>query len=101
MMPASSGVAETATTCEDKCSRRPARAPVQALSLWPHTIQEKYMNSFVETISPAAKNHALARIDYFSDLTLATLQSVRKLSEVNLQFSRDWLQESTESVRAA
>ncbi|WP_332855350.1 hypothetical protein [Duganella sp. S19_KUP01_CR8] len=59
------------------------------------------MNSFVETISPAAKNHALARIDYFSDLTLATLQSVRKLSEVNLQFSRDWLQDSTEALRTA
>jgi len=59
------------------------------------------MNSFVETISPAAKNHVLARIDYFSDLTLATLQSVRKLSEVNLQFSRDWLQESTEALRTS
>ncbi|OEZ60669.1 phasin family protein [Duganella sp. HH105] len=59
------------------------------------------MNSFVETISPAAKNHVQARIDYFSDLTLATLQSVRKLSEVNLQFSRDWLQDSTEALRSA
>ncbi|RFP16116.1 MULTISPECIES: hypothetical protein [unclassified Duganella] len=59
------------------------------------------MNSFVETISPAAKNHVLARIDYFSDLTLATLQSVRQLSEVNLQFSRDWLQDSTEALRVA
>ncbi|MBV6323007.1 phasin family protein [Duganella violaceipulchra] len=59
------------------------------------------MNSFVETISPAAKNHVLARIDYFSDLTQATLQSVRKLSEVNLQFSRDWLQDSTEALRSA
>ncbi|MQA38970.1 phasin family protein [Rugamonas aquatica] len=59
------------------------------------------MNSFVETISPAAKNHVEARIDYFSDLTIATLQSVRKLSDVNLQFSRDWLQDSTEALRTA
>lgn len=59
------------------------------------------MNSFVETISPAAKNHVEARIDYFSDLTLAALQSVRQLSDVNLQFGRDWLQASTEACRAA
>lgn len=59
------------------------------------------MNSFVETISPAAKNHVEARIDYFSDLTIATLQSVRKLSEVNLQFSRDWFQDSTEALHTA
>jgi len=59
------------------------------------------MNSFVETISPAAKNHVEARIDYFSDLTLAALQSVRQLSDVNLQFGRDWLQASTEACRTA
>lgn len=59
------------------------------------------MNSFVESISPAAKNHVEARIDYFSDLTLATLHSMRQLSDVNLHFSRDWLQASTEACRAA
>ena len=59
------------------------------------------MNSFVETISPAAKNHVEARIDYFNDLTLAALQSVRQLSDVNLRFGRDWLQASTEACRVA
>jgi hypothetical protein len=59
------------------------------------------MNSFVETISPAAKNHIEARIDYYNDLTSAALQSMRKLAEVNTQFSRTWLQDSTEALRSA
>ncbi|CAN7420012.1 phasin family protein [Duganella sp. LjRoot269] len=59
------------------------------------------MNSFVETISPAAKNLIEARIDYYTDLTSAALQSMRKLAEVNTQFSRTWLQDSTEALRTA
>ena len=46
------------------------------------------MNSFVETISPAAKNHIEARIAYFNDVSLAMVQTMRELAEVNLQFSR-------------
>jgi hypothetical protein len=57
------------------------------------------MNSFVETLSPAAKNHAEARIDYYSDLTQAVLHSLRQLAEVNVQFSRDWLDSSTTALR--
>ena len=59
------------------------------------------MNSFVETISPAAKNHIEARLDYYKDLTFATLQSMRKLAEVNTQFSHAWLQDSTDALRTA
>lgn len=59
------------------------------------------MTSYTETISPAAKEHAAARIDFYNDLTLAALQSMRELSEINLQFSRTWLEETTDSFRAA
>ncbi len=59
------------------------------------------MNSFVETISPAAKNHIEARLDYYKDLTFATLQSMRKLAEVNTRFSHAWLQDSTDALRTA
>ncbi len=59
------------------------------------------MNAFVETLTPAARNHAEARIDYYNDLTQTVLRSLRKLSEVNLQFSRDWLDDSTDALRQA
>ncbi|MHA4870787.1 phasin family protein [Duganella sp. PWIR1] len=57
------------------------------------------MNSFVETLSPAARNHAEARIDYYADLTQSVLRSLRQLAEVNVQFSRDVLEESTTAMR--
>jgi hypothetical protein len=57
------------------------------------------MTSFVETLTPAAKEHAEARIDYYSDLTQAVLHSMRQLAEVNVQFSRDWLESSTAALR--
>lgn len=57
------------------------------------------MNSFVETLSPAARNHAQARIDYYTDLTQAVLRSLRQLAEVNVQFSREWLDDSTAALR--
>jgi hypothetical protein len=59
------------------------------------------MNSFVETISPAAKNHIEARIAYFNDVSLAMVQTMRELAEVNLQFSRTWLQDSTQMLQTA
>lgn len=57
------------------------------------------MNSFVETLSPAARNHAETRIDYYTDLTQAVLQSLRQLSELNVQFGREWLEDSATSLR--
>ena len=57
------------------------------------------MTSFVETFTPAAKQHAEARIDYYTDLTQAVLHSMRQLAEVNVQFSRDWLDRSTSALR--
>jgi len=57
------------------------------------------MNTFVETLTPAARNHAEARIDYYTDLTQAVLQSMRQLAELNVQFSRDWLEDSSASLR--
>lgn len=57
------------------------------------------MTSFVETLTPAAKEHAEARIDYYNDLTQAVLHSMQQLSEVNLQFGRDWLDSSTAALR--
>lgn len=57
------------------------------------------MNSFVETLSPAARNHAEARIDYYADLTQSVLRSMRQLAEVNVKFSRDVLEESTAALR--
>jgi hypothetical protein len=57
------------------------------------------MNSFVETLSPAARNHAEARIDYYADLNQAVLRSLRQLTEVNVQFSRDWLSESAAALQ--
>ena len=59
------------------------------------------MNSFVETISPAAKNHIEARIAYFNDVSLAMVQTMRQLAEVNLQFSRGWMQDSTQLLQKA
>ncbi|SEO03038.1 Phasin protein [Duganella sp. CF517] len=59
------------------------------------------MNSFVETISPAAKNHIEARIAYFNDVSLAMVQTMRELAEVNLQFSRSWMQDSTQMLQTA
>ena len=59
------------------------------------------MNSFVETISPAAKNHVEARIAYFNDVALAMVQTMRELAEVNLQFSRGWMQDSTQMLQKA
>lgn len=53
------------------------------------------MNSFVETLSPAVRNHAEARIDYYTDLSQAVLRSLRQLSEVNVQFSREWLNDAS------
>jgi hypothetical protein len=57
------------------------------------------MNSFVETLSPAARNHAEARIDYYADLSQAVLRSLRQLSEVNVKFSREWLDESSAALQ--
>lgn len=57
------------------------------------------MTSYNETISPAVKEHAAARIDFYNDLTLALLQSMRELSEINLQLSRTWLEETTDTFR--
>lgn len=57
------------------------------------------MTSFVETLTPAAKEHAEARIDYYNDLTQAVLRSMQQLSETNLQFGRDWLDTSTAVLR--
>ncbi|MYN40810.1 hypothetical protein GTP55_15700 [Duganella sp. FT109W] len=57
------------------------------------------MNSFVETLSPAARNHAEARIDYYADLNQAVMRSLRQLTEVNVQFSRDWMTESTAALQ--
>jgi DNA anti-recombination protein RmuC len=59
------------------------------------------MNSFVETLSPAARNHAEARIDYYADLSQAVLHSLRQLTELNVQFSREWLDESTSALQRA
>lgn len=52
------------------------------------------MNSFVDTVSPIAKEHIEARIAYFNDVALAMVHSTRQLAEANLQFGRDWLQQS-------
>lgn len=57
------------------------------------------MNTFVETLTPAARNHAEARIDYYTGLTQAVLQSLRQLSDLNVQFSRDLLENSSASLR--
>ncbi|MBV7536710.1 phasin family protein [Duganella sp. sic0402] len=57
------------------------------------------MNTFVETLTPAARNHAETRIDYYTDLTQAVLQSLRQLTELNVQFSRDLLDDSSASLR--
>lgn len=57
------------------------------------------MTSFMETLTPAAKEHAEARIDYYNDLTKAVLHSMQQLSEVNMQFGRDWLESSTTALR--
>lgn len=59
------------------------------------------MNSFVETISPVAKEHVAARISYFNDVALAVVDSTRQLAEANLQFGRDWLQQSTDAWQQA
>jgi hypothetical protein len=59
------------------------------------------MTSFVETLTPAAKEHAEARIDYYNDLTQAVLHSMQQLSEVNMQFGRDWLDTSTATLRGS
>lgn len=59
------------------------------------------MNAFVETLTPAARNHAEARIEYYTDLNQAVLRSLRQLSDVNLQFSRDWLEQSSTALRSA
>jgi DNA anti-recombination protein RmuC len=59
------------------------------------------MNTFVETLTPAARNHAQARIDYYTDLAQAVLRSLNQLSEANVQFSREWLDTSTSNLRAA
>lgn len=59
------------------------------------------MNSFVETLSPAARNHAEARIDYYRDLSQAVLHALRQLSDVNLQFTREWLDDTTAACRTA
>jgi hypothetical protein len=57
------------------------------------------MNSFAETLFPAARNHAEARIDYYSDLSQSMLRSLRRVSEVNVQFSREALDDSIASLR--
>jgi hypothetical protein len=59
------------------------------------------MNSFVETLSPAAQQHMTASIDYYASLNQAVLRSLRQLSEVNVQFGREWLNESTAAVQRA
>lgn len=57
------------------------------------------MNSFVETLFPAARKHAEARIDYYTDLSQSVLRSLRQLSEVNVQFSRETLDDSLAALR--
>jgi hypothetical protein len=57
------------------------------------------MNSFVETLFPAARKHAEARIDYYTDLSQSVLRSLRSVSEVNVQFSREALDDSIASLR--
>nr|WP_315259436.1 phasin family protein [uncultured Duganella sp.] len=57
------------------------------------------MNSFVETLTPAARNHLEARVDYYTDLNQAVLQSLRQLSELNVQFGREWLEQSGSALR--
>lgn len=57
------------------------------------------MNNFVETLTPAARNHAEARIDYYTGLSQAVLHSLRQLSELNVQFGREWLEQSNASLR--
>ena len=59
------------------------------------------MNSFVDTISPVAKEHIAARIAYVNDLALAVVHSTRQLAEANLQFGRDWLQQSSNAWQQA
>lgn len=59
------------------------------------------MNSFVETISPAASVHFAARVSYFNDVALAVVDSTRQLAEANLQFGRAWLQQSAEAWQQA
>lgn len=59
------------------------------------------MNSFVDTVSPLAKEHMEARIAYFNDVALAVVNSTRQLAEANLQFGRDWLQQSANAWQQA
>jgi deoxyribose-phosphate aldolase len=57
------------------------------------------MTSIMETITPAVKEHMDARIAYYSDLTHEVLHSMQQLTEVNMQFGRDWLKSSTAALR--
>ncbi|HEX5343155.1 MAG TPA: hypothetical protein VFX55_11720 [Duganella sp.] len=57
------------------------------------------MNSFAETLFPAARKHAEARIDYYTDLSQSILRSLRRVSEVHVQFSREALDDSIASLR--
>lgn len=59
------------------------------------------MNSFVETLFPAARKHADARIDYYTDLNHAVLGALRQLSELNLQFGRAALGDAIATLRYA
>ncbi|NGZ83838.1 phasin family protein [Duganella aceris] len=57
------------------------------------------MTSFVETLTPAAKEHAVARIDYYNELSQTVLNSMQQLAAVNAQFSHEWLDNSTAMLR--
>jgi hypothetical protein len=57
------------------------------------------MNSFAETLFPAARKHAEARIDYYTDLSQSVLRSLRRVSEVNVQFSREALDDTIGALR--
>ncbi|MYM67999.1 hypothetical protein GTP45_14335 [Pseudoduganella sp. FT55W] len=59
------------------------------------------MNSFVEPLTTAARNHAEARIDYYTDLSQSVLRSLRQLSDVHAQFSRESLDDATTALRYA
>jgi hypothetical protein len=76
---------------------RPKRPPL----LFCPSFQQEHTHELVcgNAVSPAARKHAEARIDYYTDLSQAVLRSLRKLSDVNLQFSREVLDDSIATLR--
>jgi hypothetical protein len=59
------------------------------------------MNSFVEPLTTATRNHAEARIDYYTDLSQSVLRALRQLSEVHAQFGRESLNDATATLQYA